>query len=140
MADCILVNSNFTAETFFKTFTTLTNTKPEVLYPSLNFEAYDAEIDSKDSVKGLPPTAEFVFLSINRFERKKNLQLALEALGNLKDKVSTEEWKRTHLIMAGNVCPYVEPYFAEVERVFFSFGNLSPGFRINNFLQKFRMI
>ena len=140
MADCILVNSNFTAETFFKTFTTLTNTKPEVLYPSLNFEAYDAEIDSEDSVKELPPSAEFVFLSINRFERKKNLQLALEALGNLKDKISTEEWKKTHLIMAGNVCPYVEPYFAKVERVFFLLGTCHLDLGLIIFLQKCRMI
>ena len=106
MADCILVNSNFTAQTFFKTFTSLTDAKPLVLYPSLNFKAYDAKIELEDNVKELPQTAEFVFLSINRFERKKNLQLALKALGNLKSKISTEEWKRTHLIMAGTECSW----------------------------------
>lgn len=105
MADCVLVNSNFTAQTFFKTFTSLTDTKPRVLYPSLNFKAYDAEIELENNVKGLPQTAEHVFLSINRFERKKNLQLALKALGNLKSKISIEDWKRTHLIVAGNECP-----------------------------------
>ena len=101
MADCVLVNSNFTAQTFFKTFTSLTNTNPRVLYPSLNFKAYDAEIDLCDSIEGIPSIAKVVFLSINRFERKKNLQLALKALGNLKSKISSEEWKTTHLVMAG---------------------------------------
>ncbi|CAB4001564.1 Alpha-1,3 1,6-mannosyltransferase ALG2 [Paramuricea clavata] len=101
MADCVLVNSNFTAQTFFRTFTSLTNTNPRVLYPSLNFKAYDAEIDLCDSIEGIPSIAKVVFLSINRFERKKNLQLALKALENLKSKISSEEWKTTHLVMAG---------------------------------------
>ena len=101
LADCVLVNSNFTAETFFKTFTSLTNTNPRVLYPSLNFKAYDADIDSSDSIEGIPATAKIVFLSVNRFERKKNLQLALKALGKLKGKISVEDWKATHLVMAG---------------------------------------
>ena len=104
MADCVLVNSNFTAQTFFKTFTSLTNTNPRVLYPSLNFKAYDAEIDLCDSIEGIPSIAKVVFLSINRFERKKNLQLALKALGNLKSKISSEEWKTSHLVMAGMQC------------------------------------
>ena len=101
MANCVLVNSNFTAQTFFKTFTSLTNTNPRVLYPSLNFEAYNKEIDLDDSIEGVPATAEHMFLSINRFERKKNLRLALKAFASLKDKVSLEKWKKTHLVMAG---------------------------------------
>ena len=101
MADCVLVNSNFTAQTFFKTFTSLSSTNPRVLYPSLNFKAYDAEIDSKESIDGVPPTAKILFLSINRFERKKNLKLALQALGKLKSKITANEWEAVHLVMAG---------------------------------------
>ncbi|XP_028411562.1 alpha-1,3/1,6-mannosyltransferase ALG2-like [Dendronephthya gigantea] len=101
MANCILVNSNFTARTFFRTFTSLTNTNPRVLYPSLNFKAYNQGIDSEDNIEGVPATAKHIFLSINRFERKKNLQLALEAFAILKDKISLEKWKKTHLVMAG---------------------------------------
>lgn len=101
MADCVLVNSNFTAHTFSKTFTSLTATKPRVLYPSLNFKAYDTDIDLNCGIEDIPSTAQTVFLSINRFERKKNLQLAVKALGKLKNKISSEAWKATHLVMAG---------------------------------------
>ena len=100
MADIILVNSNFTAETFVSTFTSLRNQRPRVLYPSLNFSTFDAT-PSAESDDLLPPSAKFVFLSINRYERKKNLKLALEALNWLKNLVNDEEWKGVHLIMAG---------------------------------------
>ena len=51
----------------------------------------------------IPPTAKMVFLSINRYERKKNLQLALEALAWLKNVVSETEWIGVHLVMAGEI-------------------------------------
>lgn len=101
LSDCVLVNSNFTAETFFKTFPTLKCANPRVLYPSLNFSAYDKEIRDNEKIQGVPLAANIVFLSINRFERKKNLQLALKALANLKDIVSQTEWKSIHLVIAG---------------------------------------
>ncbi|KAK2554982.1 hypothetical protein P5673_023325 [Acropora cervicornis] len=100
MADIILVNSNFTAETFVSTFTSLRNQRPRVLYPSLNFSTFDTT-PSGESDDLFPPSAKFVFLSINRYERKKNLKLALEALNWLKNLVNDEEWKGVHLIMAG---------------------------------------
>jgi glycosyltransferase involved in cell wall biosynthesis len=103
MADCILVNSNFTAQTFLNTFTSLSNTTPRVLYPSLNFKSYDAEIATSENIERIPSTANRVFLSINRFERKKNLQLALKAFGKLKSKISEKEWKATHLVIAGMI-------------------------------------
>lgn len=103
MADCILVNSNFTAQTFFQTFKTLASKNPRILYPSINFKTYDAQVGTQDGLVVVPSTAKHVFLSINRFERKKNLQLALEALRDLQSKVSTAEWKAVHLIMAGTV-------------------------------------
>ncbi|XP_068675796.1 alpha-1,3/1,6-mannosyltransferase ALG2-like isoform X2 [Montipora foliosa] len=101
MADLILVNSNFTAETFKSTFKSLCNQRPRVLYPSLNFSTFDIPLVSEETDDLLPPSAKFVFLSINRYERKKNLKLALEALNWLKNLVTDEEWKGVHLIMAG---------------------------------------
>ena len=85
----------------------MSDANPRVLYPSLNFKAYDAEIASSENIERIPGTANRVFLSINRFERKKNLQLALEALGKLKNKISAEEWKATHLVMAGMILSYI---------------------------------
>ncbi|PFX17737.1 alpha-1,3/1,6-mannosyltransferase ALG2-like [Stylophora pistillata] len=101
MADTVLVNSNFTAETFLSTFTSLGSNRPCVLYPSLNFSSFEKPVE-KDEIQDLiPPTAKCVFLSINRYERKKNLNLALEALDWLRNIISDEEWKDVHLVMAG---------------------------------------
>ena len=44
MAHVLMVNSKFTARTFAETFTGLT-VVPDVLYPSLNFTAFDVEPD-----------------------------------------------------------------------------------------------
>ncbi|KAJ4815356.1 hypothetical protein LUZ62_027922 [Rhynchospora pubera] len=70
MADLILVNSNFTANTFATTFSSLNRKgiKPSVLYPAVSLGQFDRSCSYKLN-----------FLSINRFERKKNLQLAIEA-------------------------------------------------------------
>ena len=107
MADTVLVNSNFTAETFVSTFTSLRSNRPRVLYPSLNFSSFDTPVAAEETTKDLlPPTAKFVFLSINRYERKKNLNLALEAFDWLRNIISDKEWKNVHLIMAGEFIDY----------------------------------
>jgi len=55
-----------------------------VLYPSLDTAMYDKVLKNplKLDASSLPSTAELIFLSINRYERKKNIRLAIEALGN----------------------------------------------------------
>ena len=76
------VNDNpclFLAETFKQTFATLTDIQPEVLYPSLNFSAFNADIEPPGDL--IPSGVKTLFLSINRYERKKNLGLAIEAMG-----------------------------------------------------------
>ncbi|KAL6974854.1 Hexosyltransferase [Sarracenia purpurea var. burkii] len=74
MADLILVNSKFTASTFANTFKHLVarGIKPAVLYPAVNVDQFDEPRDSKLN-----------FLSINRFERKKNIDLAISAFAML---------------------------------------------------------
>lgn len=74
MADLILVNSKFTASTFAKTFKNLDarGIKPDVLYPAVNLDQFDE-----------PHTSKLNFLSINRFERKKNIELAISAFAML---------------------------------------------------------
>ena len=99
MANTILVNSKFTANTYVNAFKSLTN-QPAVLYPSLNFKAFDAKPEPPKD--WFPPSTKTVFLSINRYERKKNLVLALKALNELKSrKEVSDTWKSVHLIMAG---------------------------------------
>lgn len=79
MADYVLVNSKFTASIFASTFTTLhaKGIRPEVLYPAVNVDQFP--INASSSLT----TQERIFLSINRFERKKNIGLAISAFSLL---------------------------------------------------------
>jgi len=97
MANCILVNSNFTAHIFHQTFTSLAHIQPEVLYPIPDFSAFEKPIDlPSDDL--LPRDKEAIFLSINRYERKKNLFLAILSFGKLLENHPTSN---VHLVMAG---------------------------------------
>ncbi|KAM9642597.1 alpha-1,3/1,6-mannosyltransferase ALG2 isoform 1-T1 [Trichechus inunguis] len=100
MADCIVVNSQFTANVFKDTFKTLSHIDPDVLYPSVNVTSFDSAIPEKlDDL--VPKGKQFLFLSINRYERKKNVTLALEALVELRGRLTSQDWDRVHLIVAG---------------------------------------
>ncbi|XP_075068798.1 alpha-1,3/1,6-mannosyltransferase ALG2 [Mixophyes fleayi] len=100
MADCIVVNSQFTSKIFKKTFTSLPHIEPDVLYPSLNVSNFKYSV-SDDLSEFVPVKRDVVFLSINRYERKKNLNLALESLSSLRSKLNLLEWEKIHLILAG---------------------------------------
>jgi len=94
LAHTILVNSNFTKEVFRQTFTRISE-EVSVLYPSLPVQVFQQE--------GLRPPSVPVwhsgttFLSINRFERKKNIGLAIDALSQL----SPAALEKSRLIIAG---------------------------------------
>jgi len=122
-ADAILVNSNFTASIYRETFRSL-KTTPFVLYPSLNFETFDQPIDPR----GLETVIEdynqdsFIFLSINRYERKKKIELAIQAFSLLQSKFnsssSTVGNPAIHLIVAGGYDERVDEnvdYFRELQ-------------------------
>ncbi|CAN1794629.1 Alpha-1,3/1,6-mannosyltransferase ALG2 [Linum perenne] len=74
MADMILVNSKFTASMFARTFRHLHSKgiRPAVLYPAVNLDQFDE-----------PHSFKLNFLSINRFEKKKNIELAISAFAKL---------------------------------------------------------
>lgn len=95
----VLVNSNFTAQVFHSTFTSLSHIQPTVLYPSLNFTAFDQPASELENV--VPPQAKTVFLSINRYERKKNLPLAINAFAEVVGQLGEKDRSGIHLIMAG---------------------------------------
>ena len=99
MADVVLVNSRFTASVFHTTFKSLSHVEPTVLHPSLNFTAFDQPVGDLGDV--VPPQVEEVFLSINRYERKKNLPLAIWAFASLLDTLDPSERSKVHLVMAG---------------------------------------
>ena len=105
MAQVVLVNSKFTRTTFHSTFRSLSHVNPEVLYPSLNFSAFDIKLSDKEVSEELadlfPSSVTCLFLSINRFERKKALPLAIEAFAKFLEDVSPKNWKKVHLVLAG---------------------------------------
>ncbi|KAJ3361546.1 hypothetical protein HDU91_003860 [Kappamyces sp. JEL0680] len=99
MADVIVVNSKFTAEVFASAFTWIPTT-PRVLYPGILLKAYDKKVDkSEPSVSSLGLSDDFV-LSINRFERKKDIGLAIEAFALLREK-SPSRFPSLKLVVAG---------------------------------------
>lgn len=98
-ADRVLVNSKFTRRVFKSTFRSL-SLDPDVLYPSLNTKFFDTP-PQDDEVSSKIPSKSFIFLSINRYERKKNLSLAIDTFRDIGATVSATEFDRMHLILAG---------------------------------------
>ncbi|KAM0753815.1 UDP-Glycosyltransferase/glycogen phosphorylase [Meredithblackwellia eburnea MCA 4105] len=98
-ADKILVNSEFTQRMFQRTFKSLGRI-PRVVYPGINLNAQD-DLDTS-SAKGDKwlvsdsPT----LLSINRFEGKKKVTLALEAFAR-----SAAKHPNLRLVLAGGYDP-----------------------------------
>ncbi|CAE7852782.1 ALG2 [Symbiodinium sp. KB8] len=98
-ADGILVNSNFTKGVVQNTFKSLAGRMAEVrvLYPCIDV--------GSDSTDPAPPHPQPVmFLSINRYERKKNINLAIQALAELD---STNPPSPVCLLVAGGYDPRV---------------------------------
>ncbi|VDN05078.1 unnamed protein product [Thelazia callipaeda] len=99
MADSLCVNSQFTKEVVNKTFPSLRGRRLNVLYPTLNTKFFD-NCETVD-LNEIPSEMKHVFLSINRYERKKNIALALEAFDLLKRKISEVDYQGCFLIIAG---------------------------------------
>lgn len=109
MAHKIFVNSIYTRNVFKLTFKKL-HLEPEVLYPSINTAFFDkTRTLSLERVldKKLPDNS-IILLSINRYERKKNLSLAIETLAYLKEYLTKQDYERVYLIMAGGYDKRVE--------------------------------
>jgi glycosyltransferase involved in cell wall biosynthesis len=115
LSDRVLVNSKFTKGVYHRTFSIVAK-DPYVLYPCVFLD---------ELVKiGAEPTPtndnEIILLSINRFERKKNIALAVEALVELRELVKSEVYDRVKLILAGgydkNLLENVE-YYEEIQEV-----------------------
>ncbi|KAG0274822.1 Alpha-1,3-mannosyltransferase-like protein [Linnemannia exigua] len=101
MADTIVVNSKFTANIFQQSFQRL-HQVPEVLYPSIQFDKFDRTVDlSLPEVQVLKVDNNTIsFLSINRYERKKDINLAIHAFARLLKDTSAKD-RKLRLIIAG---------------------------------------
>lgn len=106
-SDTIVVNSKFTKSVFGEAFPALKYRQPGVIYPCV-------DTSSADTVEVVRPLwgNKKVLLSINRFEKKKDVALAIRAYAGL----SAQERKNTRLVIAGgydsrvaeNVSTYME--------------------------------
>ncbi|KAJ4301755.1 Alpha-1,3-mannosyltransferase-like protein [Kalmusia sp. IMI 367209] len=97
-SDTIVVNSNFTKGVFAAAFPSLKYRKPGVVYPCVDTKPGDAVEENVPLWKDKK-----VLLSINRFEQKKDVALAIKAFAGL----PIRERKSARLIIAGGYDPRV---------------------------------
>lgn len=96
-ADGLVVNSRFTRGVFEQTFPRLRDRQPGVVYPCV-----DTRVDPNDEKSGNDSqertwAGKKVLLSINRFERKKGVELAVRAYAGIAPSVR----KNARLVIAG---------------------------------------
>lgn len=98
-ANRVLVNSSFTARVFHRSFRVLRTMqiRPDVLHPS---------VDVRNGLRTWPEAStggsggdSLTLLSVNRFEKKKNLALAIEALHEYRRRRASSQ--RLRLVLAG---------------------------------------
>ncbi|KAI0282475.1 alpha-1,3-mannosyltransferase ALG2 [Russula aff. rugulosa BPL654] len=81
-ADIILANSSFTSRVFKAYFHSIP-LKPRVVHPGINLLTYEPVGNSKDPDIVMVSSDRSTFLSLNRFEKKKNIGLAIDAFALL---------------------------------------------------------
>lgn len=104
ISDRIVVNSNFTKSMFHKTFSQLSWVDPGVIYPCVDLASAAVDPEADLEVKEFL-TSEF-FLSVNRFERKKNIELAISLFAKFKSEFhkrgeSPSARSKPRLVIAG---------------------------------------
>ena len=91
-ATIIVVNSKFTAEAFHASFPWISPYfQPKVLYPTIEEDNSTNTITNPQIENHLAYTQGYdhVFVSLNRYERKKNIELALNAFSCMKNTLAT---------------------------------------------------
>ena len=94
VADSLVVNSRFTRGVFEEAFPTLRHRKPAVVYPCVDTRT-SQEVTSDAGQKLWE--GKKVVLSINRFERKKGVELAVKAYAGL----AKQQREGVRLVLAG---------------------------------------
>ncbi|EKM56086.1 glycosyltransferase family 4 protein [Phanerochaete carnosa HHB-10118-sp] len=108
-ADVILANSKFTARVFETHFPTIGST-PAVVYPGINLAAYDNVVtDGSDADVAQVRSDRPTLLSLNRFEAKKNVPLAIDSFAALRKKLNSgSKLANLRLVIAGGYDPRLE--------------------------------
>mmetsp|Transcript_20846 Transcript_20846/g.29424 ORF Transcript_20846/g.29424 Transcript_20846/m.29424 type:complete len:497 (+) Transcript_20846:100-1590(+) len=100
-SDVLVVNSKFTQSNVIKAFESLAAKPMRVLYPALDTSKFDENHNPSSS-------SETPIVSLNRFERKKNIELLLQAYAELRDKLSSSSSTKQPpppLVIAGGYDP-----------------------------------
>jgi len=92
-ADRVIVNSAFTAAKLTEVFPGLARTLT-VVHPGVPMER-------GLEASPIPNVGEIVIVSVSRFDPRKNLELAVEAMAALRSRVSADVFRRVRLVMAG---------------------------------------
>lgn len=92
-ADRIIVNSKFTSTKFMEAFSSAV-TKPAVLYPGVEDTCKDDKWHEKNR-------QDIIFFSLQRFDRKKRVDLAVNAFHEFMEKDTTGISKFCRLVIAG---------------------------------------
>jgi len=98
-ADRVLVNSQFTATAFRRTFPRLHAKPVEVLYPGVDITDHEPPCGGPNARAG--SAREVLLLSINRYEPRKNLGLAVEAVALLRERLPADVFRSVRLVIAG---------------------------------------
>lgn len=106
LSDIIIVNSNFTRSVFHSTFKIKED--PQIIYPCVDIdqaiiETIEDKLSDKEVMDFFTSKGEQTkfFLSINRFERKKNIELAIKSFKLLKDQISKDGGDVPKLVISG---------------------------------------
>lgn len=121
MATRVLVNSHFTGTRFRQAFPSLKTMTPQVLHPAINSKAYDSQWDPSSPVAAhLKQFEKRFLLSLNRFERKKNIELTIQTFLWLKDHIEDKKFSELKLVIAGGYDPRVREnieYLTELQKI-----------------------
>jgi alpha-1,3/alpha-1,6-mannosyltransferase len=119
-ADVILSNSLFTSKVYSKAFPSLAKRQPKVVYPCIDVNLYRATEGKKQNGEGIELIRSWVIglscraqliilsnqptlLSLNRFEEKKNVALAIKAFSTLQTSqlIPAEQFTKLRLVVGG---------------------------------------
>lgn len=105
-ANFIVVNSKFTQGVFYSNFPILKKFKKptDVLYPAIDLNKFDS-FSKKTEFDEFTKIKDPFFLSLNRYERKKNINLAIESLEKFK---KTSPNSPVKLVIAGGYDPKLQ--------------------------------
>jgi len=91
-ASAVLVNSGYTATMFARTYPRIT-AAPAVVYPGVDIDRW--------TPRAAPPARRTTIVSVARFERSKNVALAIVAFAQLRNLIPAEAFAPLRLVIAG---------------------------------------